>query len=143
MTVEVLNRTKVRVPPRPLTKRTRRICALLARAGMTFPKDYVLSIALVGEKEMRRLNRTFRGKNAPATVLSFDYGGAGDLLLAPEAIRREARASGRSLLGVATRLVAHGALHLAGTHHGQSRRRTQHFEHTEQQLLKHLGIPLG
>ena len=37
----------------------------------------MLSIALVGETEMRRLNRTFRGKDTTTDVLSFPGGGRG------------------------------------------------------------------
>lgn len=140
MRVDVLNRSGARVSGVFLTRCVRRISAFLSRAGMRFPEGYMLTVALLKRKEMQRLNRTFRGKDAPTTVLSFDYASAGDLFLAPEAIRREARMRRLPLRTGMARFAAHGLLHLAGAHHGGPRRQTQRFERLELQLLKHLEI---
>jgi probable rRNA maturation factor len=85
--------------------------------------SYRVTLVLTGDGEMRTLNRTWRGKDAPTNVLSFpadaakDRGFLGDIVLAYETTKREAREQDISLLDHVSHLVVHGMLHLLGFDH--------------------------
>ncbi len=75
---------------------------------------------------MARLNKEFRGKRGATDVLSFPAevprsGTAdsyiGDIAIAPETARRNARRFSRSLPVELRILILHGMLHLAGYDH--------------------------
>jgi probable rRNA maturation factor len=83
-------------------------------------------IAIVRSKEMRRLNRLYRGKDTDADVLSFpaeqEYNSTansylGDLAICADAAAHQAAASGISIDREIAELVIHGVLHLAGFDH--------------------------
>ena len=80
-----------------------------------------LSIALVGEKRMRELNRMYRGKNNPTNVLSFPLQelGLGEIILCPAKIRKDARKYGILFEQGLVRVFVHGLLHLLGYNHAQ------------------------
>jgi probable rRNA maturation factor len=87
-----------------------------------------LSIALVSDREIRRLNRRWRNENRPTDVLSFpmDEGGAlGDVVISIDTARRQAKEGGWPLATELRRLLAHGILHCRGYDHespGDARR---------------------
>ena len=70
-----------------------------------------LSVALVSDREMRGLNRRWRGKDRPTDVLSFPL--------------NDSRALGDVVISLQTaelrRLLAHGILHCRGYDHGDAR----------------------
>jgi probable rRNA maturation factor len=87
-----------------------------------------LSVALVDDATMRRLNAQFRNRDRPTDVLAFAMreGGAmpsleveqlGDVVISVDSARRQARAQGGPLLAELTMLLAHGLLHLLGHDH--------------------------
>lgn len=86
-----------------------------------------LSVALVGDAEIARLNRAHRGRRGPTDVLSYslvegdhnEYRGAllGDVVISLDTARRQARAAHRSLDTIVIKLVIHGVLHLLGHDH--------------------------
>jgi probable rRNA maturation factor len=88
-----------------------------------------LSIALVDDGEMKRLNGAWRGRPRATDVLSFslvegeqsDYRGQmlGDVVIGIETAARQARERHRSLDDVVSRLLIHGVLHLLGHDHEQ------------------------
>jgi len=87
-----------------------------------------LTIVLTGDAEIRRLNRRFRGKDAPTDVLSFrfsDGGDAGepfgDVIISLETAARQARAYRGRLEDEVLRLLVHGTLHVCGYDHRERR----------------------
>ncbi|GAC1569696.1 MAG: hypothetical protein NVS3B20_00660 [Polyangiales bacterium] len=86
-----------------------------------------VSILLTNDREIRILNRTYRGIDAPTDVLAFSlregegarFAGdlLGDIVLSLQMAARQARDAKRPLLDEATMLVAHGLLHLLGWDH--------------------------
>lgn len=86
-----------------------------------------LSIALVEDDEMKRLNGRWRGRPRPTDVLSFSlvegeqsqYRGQmlGDVVIGIETAARQARERHRALDEVVGRLLIHGLLHLLGHDH--------------------------
>ena len=82
-----------------------------------------VTIALVGDAAMRRLNRRFAGKDRATDVLSFPSDGVdgalGDIAIATGVARRQARDGRRTYLEELRVLALHGLLHLLGyDHHG-------------------------
>jgi probable rRNA maturation factor len=88
----------------------------------------VVSLALVSDRSIRRLNREFAGKDAATDVLSFPAAGPrvgipflGDVVVATGVARRQAREAGHSLLDEVKTLALHGLLHLLGYDHHADR----------------------
>ena len=122
--VSITNTTK----GRPLYLPYRRL------AAWVLPKNYALSIVIVGDKESRELNRRFRKKNTPANVLSFPLAATeGELFLNPRKAKRDAPAFGMPYKIFLAYLVIHGMLHLKGLSHGST------MEQAEKKLLKRLS----
>jgi probable rRNA maturation factor len=83
-----------------------------------------LSVSLVDDARMRRLNRSFRGKDSATDVLSFPQGGemVGDVVISLDTARRQAREGGWTLSRELRQLLAHGILHCLGHDHDDPRR---------------------
>jgi probable rRNA maturation factor len=92
-----------------------------ARAAVELEGD--VDVLLADDQTLRRLNKTFRGKNKATDVLSFpapeeiaqDH--AGDLAISLETANRQAAAYGHSLRDEVRILLLHGLLHLSGLDH--------------------------
>ncbi|HVF63510.1 MAG TPA: rRNA maturation RNase YbeY [Casimicrobiaceae bacterium] len=93
-------------------------------------RDVRVTLRFVGDRESRRLNARFRGKDYATNVLTFVYDDpvhdaphgaplAGDIVICVPVVRREARAASRPLRAHCAHLVIHGMLHLQG--HGHDR----------------------
>jgi len=80
-----------------------------------------MSLVLAGDRLLRRLNRTYRGKDRPTDVLSFPGGGGeaglGDVVISVETAERNARGLGRTLGQELDVLALHGFLHVLGYDH--------------------------
>lgn len=81
-----------------------------------------IDVLLTDDLTLRRLNKTFRGKNKATDVLSFpaaenpaDH--AGDLAISLDTATRQAAAFGHSLRDEVRILLLHGLLHLSGMDH--------------------------
>jgi probable rRNA maturation factor len=85
-------------------------------------------VLLADDATLKRLNKTFRGKNKATDVLSFlagdagngsgnGSGVAGDLAISLETAARQAAEFGHSLRDEVRVLLLHGTLHLAGFDH--------------------------
>lgn len=78
-----------------------------------------LSVAFLSESEMRRVNKIYRGVDAPTDVLSFSYG---EILLCPDYIKKKYKTtSAKQYAKQAKLLFAHGILHIAGYGHSTKR----------------------
>ena len=95
-----------------------------------------MNLRIVGEREGRALNRTFRKKDYATNVLSFH---SGDVVLCHPVIRREARAQGKSVTAHYAHLVMHGVLHLRGYQH-EKKRDAARMEAREIRLLRRAGF---
>ena len=82
-----------------------------------------ISLALVDDAEIHRVNRDFLGHDHPTDVISFVLGGGGtspsehlegELVVSTETAMREAPAHGWSAADELVLYVVHGLLHLCG-----------------------------
>ena len=134
-----LFRDTVKLPVRSTLQR-----ALLA-AQKCVPLKGEVAVMLTDDKGIRKLNRTFRGKNKPTDVLSFpaadpQLGIAGDLAISVETAARQAAAEGHPLRIELRILILHGVLHLAGYDHETD---SGQMARLECNLRRKLRLPQG
>jgi probable rRNA maturation factor len=115
-----------------------------------------LTVRLVSDAEISRMNETFRKKKGPTDVLSFpmvarrrpvrlrrgsrtvragEY--LGDIAISPATAKRYAKKNGRKLSSELQVLILHGVLHLLGYDHETDRGK---MDRIEQKLRKRLGL---
>jgi probable rRNA maturation factor len=101
------------------------------------------SVVLCDDAEIRRLNKTFRGKDKATNVLSFpamqSSGHLGDIAIACETVAREASSEGKSMAAHLSHMAVHGYLHLAGHDH-EDDAEAETMEALEREILASLGI---
>ena len=89
-----------------------------------------INLSLVDDKEIKKLNRKWRGENKPTNVLSFNYPKAkfpvagkdlvpqlGDIVISMETVRRQAKTNKRTIKEELAVMIVHGCLHLVGFDH--------------------------
>jgi rRNA maturation RNase YbeY len=141
MAVEI---TRVGAGTKYPTAALRKIAETLLRAVKQSRAE--LSIALVGDREMRPLNAKYRKKRKTTDVLSFfidDQPPAGvpilgDVVISVEQARRQAQERGKTLKSEMVTLLIHGILHLLGYDHEKSPRQARIMFAYEQKLYAHL-----
>lgn len=101
-----------------------------------------IDLLLTDDKEIARLNRTWRNKEGPTNVLSFPDGeseGGGDIAIALETVQREAAKQGRNVDDHLAHLVVHGVLHLLGDRHDTDAA-AERMERREVAALARIGV---
>jgi probable rRNA maturation factor len=156
--IDVLVDSQCWINARAATATVRRAVRQAAAALSTRPAE--LAIVLTDDAAMRRLNRNWRGIDAATNVLSFasrhanrrklvragsHRGSArgnhlGDLVLAYETVKREARRDGKSFDHHLAHLAVHGFLHLLGYDH-ESDTQARRMESAERAILRDLAVP--
>jgi probable rRNA maturation factor len=116
----------------------RRVAAAVLRAERV--RSAVVSITLVADAEMRRLNRRYLNRRGLTDVISFalpsgDGAIAGDVYLAPGAAKVSAAEHAVSFKEELTRLVIHGVLHVLGWDHPEGAGRTRSAMWKRQEIL--------
>jgi probable rRNA maturation factor len=140
----------VRLARRPLEAFLRRVQDELGLQGAG------VTICLVSDAEIARMNETFRKKKGPTDVLSFptvarrrptqlrrrtskrkagEY--LGDIAISPATARRYARQNGRNFSSELRVLILHGVLHLLGYDHETDR---GEMDRVERKLRKRFGL---
>ncbi len=103
-----------------------------------------LSLELVGDGRMRRLNRQYRKKDRTTDVLAFAMRESscpvsallGDVVISLPTARRQAKEGGRSLSEELAWLLIHGVLHLCGYDHERSTAEARRMKLREQKVLR-------
>lgn len=131
-------------------------------------QDVSITLSLSGDAAIRRLNRAYRGKDKATNVLSFPqlalptqgrqkgkqqalrradlkiFTGRtlplGDVVLAFETIKREAKDQQKTLESHTLHLVIHGILHLLGYDH-MSAKEAKYMESLECDIMAMMGYP--
>lgn len=84
-------------------------------------EDMEVSVALVGDAEIREWNKTYRGKDAPTDILAFpageeelESGFLGEILIDQQQVARQAPDFGNTAEEEFLFILVHGLLHLLG-----------------------------
>ncbi|OGP84337.1 MAG: rRNA maturation RNase YbeY [Deltaproteobacteria bacterium RBG_16_54_11] len=145
MEVVVQSRQKrQRVRPGKVKKMAERI---LSDLGF---RESELSIVLVDDDEIQRLNREYLSRDHPTNVLAFamregedrhlNPSVLGDVVVSVETAEREARQRGVILEEEMVLLLVHGILHLLGYDHEDAPAEAVQMEAKEQEILSRLGF---
>jgi probable rRNA maturation factor len=104
-----------------------------------------LSIALVSDAQIKRLNKLYRNKDKPTDVLSFPIGEKvedwlilGDIVISVDTAKRQAKELGHSLEEELKRLLVHGLVHLLGYDHELGGEEERKFFELEEFVLREI-----
>ena len=136
MKIEILNRSRERIPESLLTRDARSVVRMLGRTNGV----QSVTIVCVRPNESQRLRWKYLKKNKPANVLSFNYGDYAEVILTPAVIYRDARREGVPGETALRRMLIHGLLHVQGFDHEGTRARARSFERWEKTILTKHGI---
>jgi probable rRNA maturation factor len=120
------------------------LARFLARAQRAAGLRGEVNVLVAGSREIRGLNRRYRGQDKVTDVLSFPTDGgtgkgfAGDIAISAEMAARSARQFCHAPAQELKILLLHGVLHLAGYDH---ERDNGHMARTEERLRAQLGLP--
>lgn len=114
-------RTQVAAPQltNPLVQRVWRA----VQYQVTVPRRWQqVSVVVVGDTVMKRLNQRYRQVNAVTDVLSFPYGAdGGEVVICYPQAKRQAASKQVSLRSELTWLLTHGLLHILGYDHERAK----------------------
>lgn len=115
------NQRKVKIEAKSFLEFAERLFQKIPQAN-----DKSMTVAFVSDAKMRRLNKTFRGKNATTDVLSFGFeaeafetgeNNLGDIFISLEQAARQATENNLDFPIEVKQLILHGVLHLLGFDH--------------------------
>ena len=89
-------------------------------AAIDVSPDAEVSITLTNDAEIQKINKQYRGKDAPTNVLSFELGDdilLGDIYISLDTVLQEARTQNIPVRNHIMHMVVHGMLHLQGYDH--------------------------
>lgn len=122
MTLLIVNQRKYKLPLSFLKKWIKDLTRELKARGESVEGKQLI-VAFVNEAEIKVLNKTYRQKNKPTDVLSFDpieSGDLGELVLCPGVLRKQAKDHKLKYEIELGYMVIHGVLHLLGYDHEKS-----------------------
>jgi probable rRNA maturation factor len=101
-----------------------------------------LSILLVDDKEIKRLNSQYLGRKRPTNVIAFPMDGPnehllGDIVISTETAQKEAEKLNLPFEEHLARLLIHGILHLLG-YEDQTKSQYRKMRQKEEELLQYL-----
>jgi len=127
--------------PAGLRRRPVREFAGALRAGVARRRDF--ECLITDDRELRRLNRQFRGADYATDVLSFPAATAeslGAIAISADRAAQQAREFGHSRLDEIRILMLHGVLHLLGMDHETDRGA---MARAEARWRRKLNLPAG
>jgi probable rRNA maturation factor len=111
-----------------------------------------LSLELIGDRRMQRLNREYRKQDRTTDVLAFPTREAtvpkrlacrtnllGDVVVSLPTAIRQAKAMGRPVDAELAILLVHGVLHLCGYDHERNVREAERMSRREQAILRKIS----
>lgn len=106
----------------------------------------LISVILLGEKSMKKLNFRYRGKNSTTDVLSFPYlerepSGSlflGEIVIDPAKVLSQAKQYNVRFSQELDRILTHGVLHLLGYDHERSAYEARRMRKLEEKILAQL-----
>lgn len=127
--------------------------ATLTASHAGFLGNGVVSVKIVADAEMRKLNKMYRDKDKTTDVLSFGYTSRhaptpapvharpapielGDIVISLPQVRRQAAEIGRDVSAEFALMVVHGVLHVLGHDHVTLKQETAMFSLQHEILLR-------
>ena len=150
------SQVKVKIPSG--TRLLIRRCCNAVLENEKFPFHAEVSVTLIDNEEIKRLNDEFRKKASDTDVLSFplypdgDFSevasdaesvALGDIVISMEKAVNQADSFNHSLQREIGYLTVHSMLHLLGYHHEGGGLREVHMREREELILKQLGLSRG
>jgi len=125
MALELLVDDRVALAPAIAKRLAAEVARMVKAAARTDGRpDFEVGLRITTDREIRALNRDYRGKDKPTDVLAFAQregpagalhpGLLGDIVISVETARRQAR---RGLAAELLHLASHGLCHLLGYDH--------------------------
>lgn len=139
MPVAVISRVR---RPGIAPRRLRRVVAHVLRKNRASADNTQVSVVLVSDREIRRLNHRFLRKARPTDVLAFPGGDTtflGEVIISVDRAKAQAKSAGHDLPTEIALLAAHGVLHLLG-HDDRTSVGRARMMRRQQRLLSELGI---
>ena len=110
--------------------------------------DSAISLTLVNDDAIRKINREHRGKDKPTDVLSFPLEPEpfsqerllGDIVISIDTAKRQAQDYDAPVQREIYRLLIHGLLHVMGHDHEETEERRK-MEREERRLAAAIGMP--
>ncbi|MDI6591708.1 MAG: rRNA maturation RNase YbeY [Patescibacteria group bacterium] len=115
-------------------------------------KEADLSIALIGQGRIRKINKRYRGKNRVTDVLAFPetkvllenfkvgplqkIPSLGEIVICLREVKKNAKRYGSSFEKELARVLIHGILHLLGYNHEISEEKAKEMEEKQNQYIK-------
>ena len=119
---------------------------ILKRLGF---EGYELTVVVVDDLEITRLNRQYFRRNRPTNVISFPMMDGtplslqarilGDVIISADTARRDAEEAGKKAEEEILFLLIHGILHLAGYDHEGAKKERLEMEEKEKDLFSRLA----
>ncbi|RMD52964.1 MAG: rRNA maturation RNase YbeY [Nitrospirae bacterium] len=136
MKVYIRNRQRrIDIDYRRIERKAAEVLKLLGK------EDASLSILIVGDYGMRKLNKEFRGISKTTDVLSFDVSIPGipsnilgDVVINAAMAEREANKRGTNLYEEMEHLLIHGVLHILGYDHNEPEE-AKKMENREKEIM--------
>jgi probable rRNA maturation factor len=141
MDIQIANRQKRRPVPLTLLRRTARILIDALKRP-----DAELSVLLVDDRRIARLNREFLDREGPTNVIAFPMQEGrfaelhptllGDVVISVDTAAAEAERAGIAFERRLVELLVHGVLHLCGYDHEHERAQARRMAAKSRALLK-------
>lgn len=125
--------------------------SVIDSVGNDKEKSAQMTVRIVNQEEITRLNSEYRHKDYATNVLSFPFANPpgipeeesvnslGDLVICASVVNREAEEQHKSMTAHWAHMVVHGTLHLLGYDH-QDDEEAKAMESMEKNVLKGLGF---
>ncbi len=146
MELSFINQSSARAPERWLRRWVKALSKELAKGHPARQLKKDLVVVFVDRREMKRLNRTYRGKNYATDVLSFsgvEPSSLGELVICPDVIREQAKRTGLGYHGELGYMIIHGVLHLLGYDHETSAADEKRMFALQDKLFERLRARVG
>lgn len=102
-----------------------------------------ISLAFVGPRRMREINKNYRGRNKVTNVLAFSEKGIfceklalGEIIICLQAVRKGAQENKCGFEEELSRVLIHGILHILGYEHEGDGRKADKMREREEHYLK-------